>query len=355
MRIIILGFGIVGKAIYKVLSDNLKCDVKVLSDNFDKFTDDKKWYFMAEKSLVDSTCFNSNIKQYLGDLADIHHSYIGQYSSILKYEDIYRKKVFGFPSGSSKSIAFKKYVMDGNGFPHEGKIVKTPVYLMGDWVKFNDFDDNFIRCGLSSINIPDKEVVFIQDGEDIESSVKYDLLISTIPLDDLSELIDNNSDNFYDADKNIIKFLENSPIYIVEHMYDYNNFFKGRRKIFSESSYDLKNNDYMRVFDFDLDSIYYQHIILFKEEIIKMLSLTINHDSDFIHHIMQNPGRIRKSDNYTVNNYIRNLCNYNIISLGRFGLWEGSRRVYDDLITSFKIIEFIKENRNFSMFGKELI
>lgn len=145
-KIIVLGYGLVGRAIIRFLKDNGYKNIKTLSKNFKKVGDIKRWYAMAEGSVLESIK-ERNLDCYLGSQgASIHHSLLGEYNSVEKYEENYRKKTKFFPAGSSKNISFRRYV-EGAGVKHT-RFNATPFYKFGDWV--DDEAENDIVTDLPS-------------------------------------------------------------------------------------------------------------------------------------------------------------------------------------------------------------
>jgi len=335
--LVILGFGLVGKSIYTVLKDMISDDrIIVISKRFLPYTEEKNWYIMAESNLVNSDQFPTELKKYLGNKIYTKYSYIGEYSNIYKYEEVYRKKTIFFPRGSSKRIGFRKYIFDKKGNKQEGKIVKTKIYGFGDWARIVTPSCEYFTGDVMSVNVANKTVTVQTSDDSNETVIQYDVLINTLPLTVLEEKLGSESLNNCDIDKEIGKILENCPVYMDRRTFVTDEFLSSMRRYKLFGKYILekrfKVGDHLVIFDFDANSQYYKHIVYrAEEEIFNVYSLSINHSNDFLSYKINDPGRIRCTDQVRLSEYLEALRKNSIFSMGRYGVWDGGRRVIDDM------------------------
>lgn len=337
---LIIGGGLVGNLILNILKREkpsektvlIAKDIINLSEN-----KEKEWYFMAEKEVVERNLgkYDERIDSLFGPIKTISTTYIGQHSCINEFEEVYESKTKTFSSGTSKSISFRKYFMDKRGFVKEGSYYDYEIYGLGDWVHESLRKDSEVyREKVVSINIEERKV--ITENQKLFIAEK---IFNTIPLDLFDELStpEHENDNL-SIENSVSKSLSNYQIYLVKHLIPKKDFFFGRRFFLKDivKDYLPECSQYIRVYDFDKNSPFYQHIIHSCGDNYEINSLSMNHGVSFSSYKSYNPGRIRRVDDYKVSKYLDDCYHCGIFHIGRYARWEGARTLWNDAVFMYK-------------------
>jgi len=347
LKILILGYGLVGRAAYNVLKKILPhAEFTVVSKEFVPFSDEKRWYFMMEEKHFLAEEPDERLLEFLGDKITVHTGVIGANASIAKCDAIYKDKAGVFSGGTAGPISYRKYCTDSGGFFAEGKITPVGVYSFGEWAKSFIPSCSFYEGEVQSINPEKKEVVVKSVGPKSEAvTFGYDYLISSLALDMLDIFLSTRGvQSNFEIESSIRKSLENFPVYVVKTQFGCGDFDQGRRWSLRINdilrSDRFSDGDFLRYYDLDSNSPFYQHIMYRnKDQSIVIYSLTIKHDFDFISYRVYNPGRIRRVDSSMVSQFLSKLNEHGIFCIGRYGTWEGAWTVWDDFKMSLKIGE----------------
>ncbi len=344
-KVIILGFGLVGKALYLYLKKNSCLDIKVIAEEVRDFTQEQSWYFLAEKKYVVKQNLPFEVSSFIREenLSNVYCSYIGQHSSIHKYEQIYSDKARCSPAiGTRSSASFRKYFMDEAGFAGElANFSPVSIYRFGD---------EFKNIEIPEAELVNKSIDFIDIRNKIVSAggEKYqaDFILSTIPIDILDSLIVSKGEDCsltnYDIDCKVGQKIQNYPVFCIKTSFSLDEFKRGRRRRLYDfiKSDNFTESDYIRLYDFDQDSSFYQHIILPGNGQINVYSLTVDPNLDILSFRVYNPGRISRIDSSMIREYIYMLERDDIYMFGRYGLWEGGWTVLNDLVKISGLLKY---------------